>query len=133
MISTGVEGPAALMRIPLSLVITRTLPTEAPATNIEEIVKESEKLEVESITNNTIEFKDGFKVEDASKIETWIYPETEFYGYNEVDESKIIKEIVLDKDILDDDYRDLVGYLPQDIGFYKITALVDNAFKEFNL
>ena len=75
---------------------------EAPATNIEEIVKESEKLEVESITNNTIEFKDGFKVEDASKVETWIYPETEFYGYKEVDESKIIKEIVLEKERLDE-------------------------------
>jgi hypothetical protein len=75
---------------------------EAPATNIEEIVKESEKIEVESITNNTIEFKDGFKVEDASKVETWIYPETEFYGYKEVDESKIIKEIVLEKDKLDE-------------------------------
>lgn len=24
-----------------------------------------------------------------------------------------------DKDILDEEYRDLIGYLPQDIGFYK--------------
>ena len=51
---------------------------EAPATNIEEIVNKSEKIEINSITNNTIEFKDGFKVEDASKVEIWIYPETKF-------------------------------------------------------
>ena len=75
---------------------------EAPATNIEEIIDKTEKIEVDSITNNTIEFKDSIKLEDGEKAETWIYPETEFYGYKEADESNVIKEIVLEKDKLDE-------------------------------
>ena len=75
---------------------------EAPATKIEEIINKSEKIEINSITNNTIEFKDSIKLEDGEKAETWIYPETKFYGYKEADESNTIKEIVLEKDKLDE-------------------------------
>ena len=66
----------------------------APATNIEEVINKSEKIEVSKITNNTIEFKETNKLKNGDKIAVWLYSEPVFLGYFDVVENDGTKQIV---------------------------------------
>lgn len=86
------------------------------------------ELRIDSITK---EFKDKTAVNNfTTTLENGIYGLLGPNGSGKTTLMRMLADVVKptkgaiyvdgkDKDILDDDYRDLVGYLPQDIGFYK--------------
>lgn len=65
----------------------------APATNTEELITKSEKIEVTSVSTNTIEFKETDKVKVGDKIAVWIYSKPKFLGYFNVIEENGVKKI----------------------------------------
>ena len=66
---------------------------ELPAADTEELITTTEELEVLSISNNIIEFKDDIKVEKGDKVAVWIYSDPIFLGYFNVIEENGIKRI----------------------------------------
>lgn len=86
------------------------------------------ELRIDSITK---EFKDKVAVNNfTTTLENGIYGLLGPNGSGKTTLMRMIADVVKptkgsiyvdgkDKDVLDDDYRDLIGYLPQDIGFYK--------------
>lgn len=66
---------------------------EAPATNTEELITKSEKIEITSVSKNTIEFKETDKVKAGDKVAVWLYSKPKFLGYFDVIEENGVKKI----------------------------------------
>lgn len=66
---------------------------EAPATDTEELITKSEKIEITSVSKNTIEFKETDKVKAGDKVAVWLYSKPKFLGYFDVIEENGVKKI----------------------------------------
>lgn len=57
---------------------------DAPAENTENLKKEMEKVEILSMTNDTIELPQNVTVETGEKVAVWVYSTPKFLGYFDV-------------------------------------------------
>lgn len=66
----------------------------APANNTEELIKEMDVIEIETVTEDEIVFSDNIKLEENQKVAVWIYSEPKFLGYFDVLVENGVKKIV---------------------------------------
>ena len=66
----------------------------APANNTEELVKEMEAIEIETVTEDEIVFSDEIELKENEKVAVWIYSEPKFLGYFEVLVENGVKKII---------------------------------------
>lgn len=73
----------------------------APANNTEELVKEMEAIEIETVTEDEIVFSNDIELKENEKVAVWIYSEPKFLGYFEVLVENGVKKIVGLKEALE--------------------------------
>ena len=114
-------------------------PPEVPVKDEKELIKNAKVIEVKSITNNTIEFTEGVKVNEGEKIAVWIYSKPIFLGYfnvvveNGVKKIEGIEEALVKADIkagehnivLVSEKKETIGYVPVSITENK-EVIIDN-------